>query len=282
MHYLVATCECGHKMKVPAGAVFEVRTCVDCGNPLKITLRNTAACAEPPTDIKEELGEQQPATVASATKSIETPQQAVLFGSDVNGTKEGALEETPTTRPCPLPEGGLAKASGQDLLRAAEKGDREKVLRLLSSGADLHFARSDGLQSLHLAAYRGHRDVVRLLIDEGADLEVRDKKPRMTPLHWAINGGATEVVALLLECGARVEAKDVVGMTPLHWAANYGHKDIAELLLAAGADVDARALGNVTPLDAAHDCGHMSVGQLLANRGGHFGAGMRALPPHPE
>jgi hypothetical protein len=78
MAMLILTCKCGQQMKVPVSAVFEVRTCVGCGEPLKITLRNTSPCAASPTDLKEEVEEQRPATAASGAKRAEPPQKEEL------------------------------------------------------------------------------------------------------------------------------------------------------------------------------------------------------------
>jgi len=56
----------------------------------------------------------------------------------------------------------------EELLQAADKGDRIQVQALLKKGADVNAPNSKGATPLHLAAQKGHREVVALLLEKGA------------------------------------------------------------------------------------------------------------------
>lgn len=90
----------------------------------------------------------------------------------------------------------------EEMLKAAERGDLERVRELLA--ADSTLANAKGAHNktpLHLAAEKNHTEIAKLLIAAGADLNAE--------ASW--------------------------GMTPLAWAANMGNRAVAEVLLANGA-----------------------------------------------
>lgn len=82
------------------------------------------------------------------------------------------------------------------LMWAAVKGKAKKVRELLSSGAEIDFAKTEksalsmtdypaGATALHFAAWHGHTDVVKMLVEKGADVNAVDEKG-FSPLDLAL------------------------------------------------------------------------------------------------
>ena len=89
--------------------------------------------------------------------------------------------------------------SAEELLEAARSGNRERVLALLDSGANVNAASKYGVTALGLAAERGHLGIVRLLVDRGADVNVRETFYGSLPIDFALRGGHLDIAVLLLE-----------------------------------------------------------------------------------
>jgi len=170
----------------------------------------------------------------------------------------------------------------EELLKAAEKGDVDRVRELLRRGANPNTRGKDGITPLHLAAHHGYVGIARLLLEHGADVNARDKDG-YTPLHWTAFYGKYDVARhdvarLLLNRGADVDARDRYDSTPLHLAAFVGSLDVVKLLLECGADVNARDRYGKTPLDMAREWGHMEVARVIKEYGRRAG-GVEAAGP---
>ena len=131
--------------------------------------------------------------------------------------------------------------SGQDLLRAAQNGDRDVVQALVRAGTDVSVARGDGMNALHLAAERGHTAVAHVLIEVGVPVDAGTRIGAYTPLHIAARRGSGELVRALLDAGADPQRVTTTsGVTPLHLAAAaVNGTDAVDALLDAGADPNA-------------------------------------------
>lgn len=101
---------------------------------------------------------------------------------------------------------------------------------------------------LNPAAERGERDTVVRLLDAGADPNAWDEHG-LTPLYLAARMGHAETVDVLLARGADPNARGKSGQTPLHGAAAQNQVEVARRLLAAGADVLALTLPIIAPED---------------------------------
>ena len=109
-------------------------------------------------------------------------------------------------------------------------------------------------QDLSRAAERGDIQRVRSLVAKGVSIHARDDGWQRTPLHFAAEAGHREIAEFLIAAGADVNARDPDNTTPLHLAAHCGRKGMVELLLASGADVNARGgMCGWTPLQEAAD-----------------------------
>ena len=92
-------------------------------------------------------------------------------------------------------------------------------------------------EQLHFAAQRGDMEKVERLIAAGADVNHFDEISK-TPLHYAAEGGHIDVMKALLDAGADVNAHEEakIGNTPLREVADRCSYDVAKLLIDAGAD----------------------------------------------
>ncbi len=188
-----------------------------------------------------------------------------------------------------------------DLLRAIQEGDVERVERLLRSGVDPNGRDKEGRSALHWAVWKEDVKVIALLLKYGANPNVEDREGR-TPLHWAvppqywvaIEGdeiapydtelvpyipnpkeqdaeGKTsyykvkkmiEIMQLLLKHGADPNAFDRKWDMPLHLAARRGHIEVVRLLLKYGADPNFENFKGFTPLYEATE-GEEFIGGII-------------------
>jgi hypothetical protein len=119
----------------------------------------------------------------------------------------------------PPQKGGYARYdTNWKKLHLAAWGNRlEAVKKLISDGADLNAATTQGQTPLHLAAKKGWQDVALFLVKEGADVNPKNQDG-WTPLHEAAFNGKGEIIKLLVDSGADLYAKDEDGVTPLQVA----------------------------------------------------------------
>ena len=152
---------------------------------------------------------------------------------------------------------------------AAMHRDTERVLVLLSQGADANEAQGDGMTALHWAAENDDPAMVGILIQAGADLEATTRIGGYTPLLLASRNGSATVVESLVDAGSDVHATTVMGgTTSLHFAAAIGSVQAASVLLDHGADVSVReSAWGQTPLMFAASAGRVDVLAVLLDHG---------------
>lgn len=168
------------------------------------------------------------------------------------------------------------------LEHAVANGDAEKVGKLLTNGASVHFRTAAGATLLHIAAQSGQHACTSLLLMAGVDKAAVDTQGA-TPLHLAALHGHTQVAALLLAHddnggvrGTLIEARDGKQSTPLHLACLNGHSSTVDLLLGRGASLEARGREGATPLIYACTHGQSAVAEQLLKAG----ASARATTAH--
>lgn len=183
----------------------------------------------------------------------------------------------PLDKQCTAPGTDGEDAIVSALHEAARRGDTDKVLSLVSAGADVNAALDDDFgfastTALHEAASRGHTKTVLALVSAGADINLQRKleygdKLSQTPLHEAVWGGHTETVLALVKAGANVNVSDEVGgFAPLHRAVQRDDLEMVSAFISAGADLDAMSEGG-SPLHWAVWSGHMDVMRALIDAG---------------
>jgi ankyrin repeat protein len=141
-----------------------------------------------------------PEKKAKVLDALRRGKGAEIFGKKARDVKPAEVDTEFVAEKVPLsPE--AQKARNFELIQSAEKGEIEKVERLLKAGADVN---------------------------------ARDLGKR-TALMFASHKGHAEIVAMLGMNGAYVNLKDVDGLTALGYASAQGHTEIAEILRKAGA-----------------------------------------------
>ncbi len=106
------------------------------------------------------------------------------------------------------------------LLHAVKTHKIDFVRQLISIGADVNDADSDGNTVLHWAIMLGDSSVIRMLIAAGADVNAVNKSDLQTPLFRAEQFADDTVVSLLIQAGSSVDYKDIYGKK----ASDYRHR----------------------------------------------------------
>ena len=112
---------------------------------------------------------------------------------------------------------GPSRDTKLNLIMAAEQGNVEYTLNLLTNGVPVNSMVEDGgeeLTALMSASKWGHKEVADLLIALGADINIG--KP--TPLQNAAKWGHKGIVELLIISGANLNKQNKAGLTPLDLA----------------------------------------------------------------
>ena len=135
------------------------------------------------------------------------------------------------------------KACGADLFEAAARGDAAEVKKLVTDGANINAAGSDGKTVLHLAVEKGNHDLAKLLIELGADAAKRDSRgfssffiasvvkrdmPLTAVLMKTQDNSAKAAPYLLVDFGSRPEPKSFSDTASLvQWNPRFGYRFVA-------------------------------------------------------
>lgn len=157
-------------------------------------------------------------------------------------------------------------ANGETALhRAALKGHKDAVARLIELGADVMAKRKDFSSPLHLATLSNHLQVVIELLKAKDKLEIdAEDEKGFTALHLAARDGWNDIVIKLGEHKANIEAENKEKRTPLSYAASHGKKQVVETLLTTfSAKIRSPDEDGWDPLHFAAYRGHKDVVQVL-------------------
>ena len=167
----------------------------------------------------------------------------------------------------------IVTAAEPTLLDAAEAGDREVALRLLSArGTDPNKPGPDGTTPIMYAASNGDVELVRALIRAGANAKLKNQFGTTAITEAAIIGSAP-IIDALLKAGADPNTKNPEGETPLMAVARSGNVEAARLLLEARADVNAKeSFGGQTALMWAAAQSQAEMVKFLASKGADLNA----------
>jgi len=141
------------------------------------------------------------------------------------------------------------------LFEAIKNNDIEKAESLISEGADVNAAATEGpykgQKPLWIAVEKGDTKLAEMLIKKGAEVNAVatvDPYAGQTPLWKAINSGNEELAKLLIIAGANVDTAPTKGYfkgeTPLWRAIRYNYIELAKLLINAGANVNVPPTAN--------------------------------------
>jgi len=175
------------------------------------------------------------------------------------------------------------------LHEASRKGLMDLLPAILSEGADINLADSEGMTALDAALTAPVRqeqiECAAFLLKNGSlqpgdenwkyiveplrtgNLEIRFDYG-LTALQLAAEKGQEGMVRYLLANGADINSRDQPGNTALHVAVRKGYRTIATLLLDAGSDVNVRDYNGNAPIHeslTAND--NFAMSTMLLNRG---------------
>lgn len=128
----------------------------------------------------------------------------------------------------------------QEYIRAAIKGDVERVQHFLQDGVDVNATYQNGAKALISAVLNGHTEVVRLLIRSGVDVSTKSTAKvwggefQADALALASEKGHLEIVRVLINAGADVNRSRMFHRDAMDVAAGEGHTDVIRELLSAG------------------------------------------------
>ena len=89
----------------------------------------------------------------------------------------------------------------KEMIKAAKKGDVERVKILHAKDANLIHARdSDGSTPLHCATWKGHQAIIAFLLSFGADVNAHNSNEHWgtTPLHAAAHANQAAIAQMLI------------------------------------------------------------------------------------
>ncbi|WP_264735341.1 ankyrin repeat domain-containing protein [Wolbachia endosymbiont (group A) of Rhinocyllus conicus] len=188
----------------------------------------------------------------------------------------------------------------KELLIAAKGGDLNKVIGLISKGANVNVKDNNDDTPLHLAV--GYLDVVKYLISKGANINAKCKAGKTTldiatyqkrgdvveylkqtqldldkELLIAVKSGDLNKVIGLFNRGANINAENEYGKKPIHIAAESDYKNIIEFLLSKeGVGVNDTDEQGHTPLHWASWSGHLDMVEYLVGNGADINAKCKA------
>lgn len=148
-------------------------------------------------------------------------------------------------------------------MTASSQGQVGVVEHLLSHGASVSVANSDGFTALLEGCTAGHQAVALLLLESGA-LISQSANDGTTPLMTASMHGHVEVVSSLLSHRADTSQAKANGFTALQAASGNGQAVVAEMLINSGASV---ATEGSTALISACVNRHVDVVRVLLDHG---------------
>ncbi|XP_032474413.1 uveal autoantigen with coiled-coil domains and ankyrin repeats isoform X2 [Phocoena sinus] len=153
------------------------------------------------------------------------------------------------------------------LMKAAEKGDVEKVSSILAKkGVNPGKLDVEGRSAFHVVASKGNLECLNAILIHGIDITTSDTAGR-NALHLAAKYGHALCLQKLLQYSCPTERVDLQGRTALHDAAMADCPSSIQLLCDHGASVNTRDVDGRTPLVLATQMCRPSICQLLIDRG---------------
>jgi len=176
----------------------------------------------------------RPTTIAgSTTAQPTTPQPTTAQPTTAQPTP------TATTTPSASAPPVRNRALDRPLIRAARRGDADRVRDLLARGASVRARDDRGRTALVAAAYENHVRVAALLVEAGADVNRKDDTVQSAYLIATSEvGDDTRLLDLTLAAGGDVRSLDSFHGTGLIRAADRGYPRVVRRLLATDIRVD--------------------------------------------
>ena len=118
-----------------------------------------------------------------------------------------------------------------DLLKYSKKGDKEKILELISNpNIDINYKNEEGWTALHFSCEEGNLKISEILIKSNININSQNNE-RKTPLHISAFNGFFDISKLLVENGANLNILDNENNLAIHLCAENGHSELLAYLL---------------------------------------------------
>ena len=120
----------------------------------------------------------------------------------------------------------------KSLLKNSKKGDKEKVLEILSNKdkININYQNENGWSALHFACDEGNLKVVEILIKAHIELNLTNNEKK-TPLHISVSHGYFDISKLLIENNANLDCVDNEKNLAIHLCALHGHNELLSYML---------------------------------------------------
>ena len=140
----------------------------------------------------------------------------------------------------------------RNLLLYSQKGDREKVLEILSNeNTNINYQNENGWSALHYACDEGNLKIVEILIKAHINVNIKNNDKK-TPLHISVYHGYFDISKLLIENGADINVRDNEQNLPIHICSASGYSELLDYLLQKNPSlVNSKNLFGNTPLEMA-------------------------------
>ena len=140
----------------------------------------------------------------------------------------------------------------RDLLLYSQKGDKEKVLEILSQeNTNINYQNENGWSALHYACDEGNLKIVEILIKAHINVNIKNNDKK-TSLHISVFRGYFDISKLLVENGADLNVRDNEQNLPIHICSANGYNELLNYLLQKNSSfVTSKNLFGNTPLDLA-------------------------------
>ena len=118
-----------------------------------------------------------------------------------------------------------------DLLKYSKKGDKEKILELISNpNININYKNEEGWTALHFACDEGNLKISEILIKSNINIDIQNNEGK-TPLHISAFNGFFDISKLLVENGANLNTLDNENNLVIHLCAQNGHSELLAYLL---------------------------------------------------
>lgn len=105
----------------------------------------------------------------------------------------------------------------QDFIKACQKGEKDKIIKLLKAGADINgFDRTGETALQNVIGDNGLEHVVRLLIEKGADINKQSSEGHTAIMYIALDD-KLDKLNYLLQQGAELHHLDQIGWGIVRW-----------------------------------------------------------------
>lgn len=161
-----------------------------------------------------------------------------------------------------------------DLCYAIQKKDLNKVIDLISKGANVNACNNTGKFPLQIAIEKESTEIIEELIQKGANINIKvnDEDHNIPLVEYAMEASNTNIVTLLVEKGAIVTFDNNNEEKVLHYVIKNGMFELLKQLINKGININLKTNEGETPLFIAVKQGQLEIVKFLCNMGVNINA----------